>query len=168
MQLLGHCQYEGFCPSIDSVRHFRRQGEDRRDVDDATPPAGREALRGGGGKLHGGGNIQLHQGGKLVRVGFGKRAARIHSGVIDEQGNGRIFTQAARHGGKPRGGSEVGGKHFYQHACLRAQPGGAGGEACFVPRRENKVVAALRQRLCIGGTDAAGGAGNQCRALVFL
>jgi DNA-binding HxlR family transcriptional regulator len=88
-----------------------------------------------------------------------------HAGIVDEQGDGGVFTEAGGDGGDIGGVGEIGAQHGDGAAGLLAQACGERLQPGGVTRDEDEVVTAPGEPVGIDGADAGGRAGDE-RGLV--
>ena len=83
------------------------------------------------------------------------------AGIVDQDADARVNTQAVFHSGEVGVVGQVGLQHFDCNAGGLTQALGQRIQACFVTGDENKVMTATSEAFGIGGAHSGRGAGDQ-------
>ena len=158
-------EHEGLRGAVDAVQAFRRDRDDRRNIDDRAGAAGDKARDHRIRQPCQRGDVETDHVLHLVDVGSQQRCGGANTSVVDEQGDFGVGLQDVLHAPEVGRGREVGFDRLHLSAGVVDDPARQRSEPLAVPRHKNEVIAALREAIGVDRADPGRGAGDEGGAL---
>lgn len=161
VQRLAEREHERLRAAVHAVQRFRRDRDDRRNIDHRTAAAGDEAGHRRVGEARERRHVQVDHPGHRVDVAVEQRRVRADARIVHEQRDARILLQLRLDGGEGRAVVEVGVDDLDAALRVVRDAIGEGGQPVAVAGDQDQVVTAAREAVRVDGADARRGAGNE-------
>ncbi|MNF79694.1 hypothetical protein D3C84_619120 [compost metagenome] len=161
VQRLAQAQHKCLGPAVHAVEDFRRNRDDRGDVDHGSGATGDEAWHNRVGQAHQRGDVEGDHVFHVIHRAAQQRHHGADPGVVDQQCNAGVVTQNAFNPAQIGPVFQVGGDHFHGTPGFVAQVIGQGVQFGLAAGDQNQVIPLTGETVGVDRADAGRSACDQ-------